>query len=727
MRKRQFGKGRSISAAEQNLAQNYLELNSRDIAVDAGLQGIITGGLLTPHITLEYTIILEDTVARTSTGERVVIAAPTNLLIKPSVNPGLGNEVYVTAYLEYAYQLSSIDTDEDGIPYYKDYQNSFSISTIQGDIATIGNAIKPDVPVGGILLCDVKYDALLYITGAIDADHIDISRQDRYDRQLFEHLVVNQTTNLKGAVTIESDLNMSGAEITNIKDPTDASGVGDRAYNDDRYINKTGDTMEGALTIQDLIVTNDLEIQNIDVLGELEVEGTSVFEDDVSISGNFAVNLHGGSIGKELTVYEYMEARGVKAEWQTGVDYTEFEVIFVDDNIYKCINAHTSTTFSADIANWLNIGGPPPGGEFRVEIIGHGYTVGTVLRYDSTVDPIGFVPALADDLETVGLFVVSEVINDDTFIIMTEGYFTDSSLSLVPNTWYYCSDTIPGALTYIEPAISNPVLYAISDDEAFVYMQRPRVGATSQINEYVSSTGQMTYSLTETPIHKDFMTVSIDGDIINNSDFVLISSAGLVSGIELDGSIAIAGGEEVRINYWKNTHAFPGVNIEYDSYIITSTGVQAMAPGLGGVLTSTGTEVTYTSTGGVPTFNLSFEPITGSHIIVSINGTVQHRDAYSVAGTVLIFTSTGGVPTMADSFYIDDKVEIRHILNMNLAVPALNSIESKHLSPTMTIYKGGTTIDEDILLESNGLSIGPITVSDGYTVTVAEGYTWKII
>ena len=98
MRKRHYGKGRLIYASEHNTEEDYAELNIREVAADGGIRGIITGGVVNPHSTLEYTVILQATIARTSTGERCVVYPDTNIFIKPSIDPGAGNEVWITAY-----------------------------------------------------------------------------------------------------------------------------------------------------------------------------------------------------------------------------------------------------------------------------------------------------------------------------------------------------------------------------------------------------------------------------------------------------------------------------------------------------------------------------------------------------------------------------------------------------------------------------------------------------
>ena len=101
MRKRQFATGKKVYASDHNLAQDYIEQNTREISIDGFIRGIMSGGSFTPHSTIEHTIILDSLVARSLIGERITVDSPTNIFMKPSVDPGASNEVWVTAYAEY--------------------------------------------------------------------------------------------------------------------------------------------------------------------------------------------------------------------------------------------------------------------------------------------------------------------------------------------------------------------------------------------------------------------------------------------------------------------------------------------------------------------------------------------------------------------------------------------------------------------------------------------------
>ena len=199
MRKRQFGTKKLIYASEHNTAETYTELNIKEVVADAGLYGIISGGNLTPHPSTAYIIVMDELVARTSTGERIAVEAAVNIPILPSLNPGFGNEIWVTAYIDYAYARSEVDVDGDDHVYYKDYTNSYTISTIQGSIATIGNAVRPNIPADSVLLCDILYNLALYTSGDIQQSDIDITRRDEGG---LDEYVRKDGDSMTGALTV---------------------------------------------------------------------------------------------------------------------------------------------------------------------------------------------------------------------------------------------------------------------------------------------------------------------------------------------------------------------------------------------------------------------------------------------------------------------------------------------------------------------------------------------
>jgi len=178
MRKRQYGQGKVIPSSGFNTAQNYHELDLREVAVDSNTIGIISGGTLTPDINPHY-VMMNSLVVRDPNGDRMVVSTPTRLYAKPNVDPGLGNEVWVSISIKFRYITSERDFDSDGVPYYKDYQNGYTLVSSTGVVASTGLATKLSIPSDCMNIFDILYDHTKYVSGTISSGDIDTSRQDR--------------------------------------------------------------------------------------------------------------------------------------------------------------------------------------------------------------------------------------------------------------------------------------------------------------------------------------------------------------------------------------------------------------------------------------------------------------------------------------------------------------------------------------------------------------------
>ena len=166
-------------------------------------------------------------------------------------------------------------------------------------------------------------------------------------------------------------------------------------------------------------------------------------------------------------------------------------------------------------------------------------------------------------------------------------------------------------------------------------------------------------------------------------------------------------------------------------------------------------------------------------IIVSINGVVQPASAYTLGGT------DNKTLTMSAGLALNDVLRVHHIgYKPTTFIPALNSVDGSHLkigtpaagdvmyyngtdyvrlakgtaAQVLTMNGGATapswadaaegggpalgvggvdtvirtnkkTITENLTFAGteNGMSAGPVTVADGYTVTVANGSVWTIV
>ena len=206
------------------------------------------------------------------------------------------------------------------------------------------------------------------------------------------------------------------------------------------------------------------------------------------------------------------------------------------------------------------------------------------------------------------------------------------------------------------------------------------------------------------------------------------------------------------------------------AYIGSSLGTNSV-----GQITSEDT-FTASSPSNLNGYTLTSDVTRESDIIVSINGVVQTNDAFSLSGRVLTFTS---------NMVAGDVVRVVHMgFRPTTHQPAANSIDGTHLqigtpaagdvmyyngtdyvrlakgtaAQVLTMNGGATapswadaaegggpalgvggvdtvirtnkkTITENLTFAGteNGMSAGPVTVADGYTVTVANGSVWTIV
>ena len=144
---------------------------------------------------------------------------------------------------------------------------------------------------------------------------------------------------------------------------------------------------------------------------------------------------------------------------------------------------------------------------------------------------------------------------------------------------------------------------------------------------------------------------------------------------------------------------------------------------------------------GQSTYTLSQTPANVGAIEVSVQGVLQAVSAYSVDGTTL---TLAGVAT-------DDIVFVRH-LGETLLVPVPGdltvttgkivdgavtavkidsavSLGGPSLGTNSVIRTNAKTISENITFAGteNGMTVGPITVANTYSVTVTSGSTWTIV
>lgn len=103
---------------------------------------------------------------------------------------------------------------------------------------------------------------------------------------------------------------------------------------------------------------------------------------------------------------------------------------------------------------------------------GHGFAVMNALYISGST----YAKALANDRNTLGVMVVTEVIDANSFVLSVCGV-VEGLPGLIAGQYYYVSDVSPGVLTTIEPVVagnfSNPLLLALSGTQGVVLPFRP--------------------------------------------------------------------------------------------------------------------------------------------------------------------------------------------------------------------------------------------------------------
>ena len=123
----------------------------------------------------------------------------------------------------------------------------------------------------------------------------------------------------------------------------------------------------------------------------------------------------------------------------------------------------------------------------------------------------------------------------------------------------------------------------------------------------------------------------------------------------------------------------------------------------------------FSGDGSTTTFNLTYEYGNEASVLVFISGVKQKTDSYAVINGQLVFTAP---PPSAI-----DNIEIIYLGGSVVTTPYLSAdtygvirINANEIKENVTITTG-----------YNGSSAGPLTVANGFTVSVANGSTWTIV
>ena len=153
----------------------------------------------------------------------------------------------------------------------------------------------------------------------------------------------------------------------------------------------------------------------------------------------------------------------------------------------------------------------------------------------------------------------------------------------------------------------------------------------------------------------------------------------------------------------------------------------------------------FTATAGQTAFTITSDVVKETDIVVAINGVVQSGTAYGMSGTgnrTLTFTAgltagdevrvlhIGFKPTTADAQ--DNSITTAKLVDDAVTAAKIHDdveLGGPSLGTSSVIRTNANSISENITFNANtnGMSVGTITIASGSTVTVASGTTWIIL
>jgi hypothetical protein len=148
----------------------------------------------------------------------------------------------------------------------------------------------------------------------------------------------------------------------------------------------------------------------------------------------------------------------------------------------------------------------------------HGFTVGQVLKHSAG----SYSLAQADSQANLGIWLVTKVIDANTFQAVQSGYVTGLSGGTADETWYL-SDTTAGGLVNAAPTISQPIIYWITASEGWV-LGYP-ASSSGVIPSGNAPNGYNRLNLTFTG-----NTVTYEGDIVVQGQSFGLNNSVIVSG-----------------------------------------------------------------------------------------------------------------------------------------------------------------------------------------------------
>jgi hypothetical protein len=271
----------------------------------------------------------------------------------------------------------------------------------------------------------------------------------------------------------------------------------------------------------------------------------------------------------------------------------------------------------------------------------------------------------------------------------------------------------------------------------------PGTLASGQITNTFTGTGSNTeFTLTVAPVSIDATIVNIDGVIQQRSTytvsgFTLTLDQALLSGETMEVTITTYGATNfVTRNYTANgstTNYTVTAGVTADGVIVTENGV-VQTPGAdytvsGSTLTFVSApdsgiaigirEIPSGSVGGTAVYSRSSATATAGQTSFAVAYTVGYLQVY-LNGVLL--TATDYVATTGATVVLDEAAAVGDLIEfITYNVVPINQV------PMATFNSTNITANLAITAGYSAVSVGPLTVADGVTISIAAGQKWVIL
>lgn len=222
----------------------------------------------------------------------------------------------------------------------------------------------------------------------------------------------------------------------------------------------------------------------------------------------------------------------------TNEDGTNFDIdlsVYLDDtNLARIVSGSLdsatgivtftrddSTTFTVDFSDLID--------QFETRTItqnGHGFTIVNNVPLPAYVNTSGqVVLAQADNLDTLSVFLITEIIDANTIRVQQSGFLNATGHGLNVGEYYFLSNTTPGGITNVEPqaTINDVVLFVVDANTLLLTDNRPE--DKNSIEKFLI---KVRNTDTTTNLNTTNVVVPITGTTaINENNFYTVSGNGI--------------------------------------------------------------------------------------------------------------------------------------------------------------------------------------------------------